>query len=451
MTNANCNSRDNQNKCQCCCSMQPWLVVMSASLFFFYVFVQMNIFNAISPALLKEFNFSAVQLGNLAAYYFYGNVIFLFPAGILLDRLSIRKLMIAVVAIGVVCTYIFSTAHDITTMSLARLGTGLAGAFALLPCIKLASRWFPANRLALVIGLVITVAMLGGMVAQTPATLLTDHFGWRNTVLAGAGLGVLFLVIIATFVRDYPAHMLQSMRDSAAATQQQAAASSSAPATPVIGFWKSLGMVLKNGQTWLAGVYVSLINLPVLILGGTWGALYLVQGHGLDREHASYITSMIFLGMIIGSPLAGWISDKLCLRRMPMIVSAVLALALMLIIVNVPGLPFGALLASFLVLGILMGAQVIGYPVATENNPPAFTATANALASTLIMAGGTLAPAFGWLLEMKWDHRIVDGVSMYAASDYRLAMSMFVVALVVGLIAALLIKETHCKNITLGK
>lgn len=446
MTTTDCNLSSSPEAC--CCKFQPWLVVMSASLFFFYIFVQMNIFNAISPALIKEFNFSAVQLGNLAAYYFYGNVIFLIPAGILLDRFSVRKLLIHVVALCIISTYIFSVAHDLTTLSLARLGIGLTGAFCFLPCIKLASRWFQPNRLALVVGLVVTMAMLGGMVAQTPFTLLTDHFGWRNAVLVGAGLGIFCLLAIIIFVRDYPASMLQKAKRDASATCC-ASTDSAAPAA-TISFWRSLWMVLKNSQNWLAGIYISFINLPVLVLGGTWGALYLVQGHNLSRESASYVTSMLFLGMIIGSPLAGWISDKMGVRRPPMIAGILLSLLLMLAIVYTPGLSLSVLLVGFLILGILLGAQVIGYPVVTESNHPELTATANALSSTLIMAGGTLSPVFGWLLEMKWDHKIVDGVSVYSACDYQLAMMMFIVTLVIGFIAAVLLKETRCRNITIA-
>jgi sugar phosphate permease len=419
---------------QPCCKFQPWLVVLSAALFFFYIFIQMNIFNAISPALLKEFNLSAVQLSGLATYYFYGNIIFLFPAGLLLDRVSVRKLLLLALFVSAGCTYLFSVSHSLTAMNLARLGLGLAGSFALVPCIKLASRWFPPNRMALVIGLVVTMAMLGGMVAQTPVTLLTDHYGWRMALSVGAGLGAVLLVLIALFVRDFPPGMEKS--------------GAAAPGVADdMSIWRSIGMALKNSQTWLAGCYTSLVNLPIFILS-TWGALYLGQVHNLSREHASYIISMMFIGAIIGGPLAGAISDRLRLRRAPMIVGAIIAIILMALLLFVPHLSFTALLVLVLLLGVITSAQVIGYPVVAESNPPAITATATSISSILIMSGGLLNQVFGWLVERNWDHKMVDGVPFYSNHDYCTAMSIMLIGFVLALIASLLVKETHCKNIT---
>jgi len=427
------------NQCLCsndkCCKMQPWFVVISAALFFFYIYIQMNVFNAVGPAILKEFNCDALQLSKLASYYFYGNILFLFPAGVISDRFSIRKLLTIAVMLCVICTYFFATAHSLVLMNLARFGIGLTGAFCFLPAIKLASRWFPANRIALVVGLVVTVGMLGGTAAQTPLTLLADSIGWRNATLAIAGLGVLLLLIILVCVRDYPTNMAQN-------------SNTPRSGSTAISFWHSIIMVLKNTQNWFTGFYISLLNLPLFVLGGTWGSLYLVQAHALSRADASYVTSMLFVGMIIGSPLAGWISDKLGLRRLPMVIGMVIATALMMTIVYSPSLSFVTLATLFFVFGVIASTQVIGYPVVNESNPPALTATANALSSILIVGGGTLTPIFGALLEKNWDHKIVDGIAIYAVSDYRVAMTMFIVAFIIGLIFVLLVKETHCRNIT---
>ena len=51
--------------------MLPWIVCFSAALFFFYEFIQMNMFNAISADLMRAFSLHATELGKLSAYYFY--------------------------------------------------------------------------------------------------------------------------------------------------------------------------------------------------------------------------------------------------------------------------------------------------------------------------------------------------------------------------------------------
>src|SRR5689334_404568 len=72
-------------------SKLAWLVCFVGSLFFFYEFIQMNMFNAINTHLMHDFNLDAAELGSLSATYFLANVAFLLPAGIILDRFSTRK------------------------------------------------------------------------------------------------------------------------------------------------------------------------------------------------------------------------------------------------------------------------------------------------------------------------------------------------------------------------
>lgn len=41
-----------------------------------------------------------------------------------------------------------------------------------------------------------------------------------------------------------------------------------------------------------------------------WGSLYLVQIRGLMQADASFVTSMLFIGTIIGAvPVVGWLSQ----------------------------------------------------------------------------------------------------------------------------------------------
>lgn len=412
-------------------ALQPWIVVLATSLFFFYIFAQMHIFNAIIPGLIKEFQFNAVQLGNLSALYYYGNVLFLFPAGMLLDRLSVKRILVFSMAVTVVCSFIFYLTSSIHVMYITRLLIGIVGSFCMLGCVKIASRWFPPNRMALVIGLCITMAMLGGMIAQTPLTLLADAYGWRAAMLTWVILGVGLFALIATFVKDFPPNTQEFF------AKQKAKLNA-------FGFFHSLGLVLKNPQNWLGGLYICFINLPIFIFA-TWGSIYLVQAHNLARTEASYVISMLFIGAIVGSPLIGWISDKIGRRKLPMIIGAIVSIVVMLLIMYSTNLSLTWLLILFLALGIITSAQVVGYPLIVESNSPTITATASSIGSTLIMSGGTLMPVFGWLLELKWDHKMVDGLPIYSISDCRLAVSMMLIAFIIGLITSLLVKETHCQ------
>src|SRR3989338_3017023 len=182
-----------------------WMVTLTASLFFFYEFIQLNLFNAIDEPLMRDFGLNPAQLGQLASMYFYANAIFLFPAGNMLDRYSTKKLLLFAVAICIIGTFIFALSKSVMMAGFGRFLVGAGASFCFLSCIRLASRWFAPHRMAFVTGVIVVMAMLGGLVAQTPFALLTEYVnGWRNAVLIDAALGIVIFFAIAWLVQDRP-------------------------------------------------------------------------------------------------------------------------------------------------------------------------------------------------------------------------------------------------------
>ena len=128
-----------------------------------------------------------------------------------------------------------------------------------------------------------------------------------------------------------------------------------------------------------------------------------------------------------------------------MIVSALLSLATIALLIYVPNLSFAQLITLFLLLGFFTSAQIISYPTIAESNPHYLTGTATSIASVLIMGGGAVfQPLFGWLMDLHWNHQMLNNAPVYSASDYLLSMAILPVAFILGLIAALFIRETNC-------
>lgn len=72
---------------------RPWLVVFSAASFFFLINSATNL-NVLTPYFITRFNFDAETIGFLFACYYYTNIIFVLWAGIILDKISTRKVLI---------------------------------------------------------------------------------------------------------------------------------------------------------------------------------------------------------------------------------------------------------------------------------------------------------------------------------------------------------------------
>src|SRR5579862_5129485 len=108
---------------------QGWIVILAASLYFFYEFIQLNLFNAIDVQLMKAFNLNAPQLGQLSSMYFYANLLFLFPAGILLDRFSTKKILLCAITLSTLGTFIFAISSTYSEAAIARFVIGAGAAF----------------------------------------------------------------------------------------------------------------------------------------------------------------------------------------------------------------------------------------------------------------------------------------------------------------------------------
>ena len=122
----------------------------------------------------------------------------------ILDRISTRRVILTTLLICSLGTLLFGMATSVYIAQICRFFTGIGSAFCFLSSMRLASRWFPTQQLALVTGLVVTMAWMGGMVAQTPLTLLIEKLGWRHALAVDAGLGLIIWGFIYLFVQDYP-------------------------------------------------------------------------------------------------------------------------------------------------------------------------------------------------------------------------------------------------------
>ena len=415
---------------------RAWLVCLSAGLFFFYEFIQLHMFNSLSTHLMRDFSINAWQLGLLSNTYLMADVVFLLPAGIILDRFSVRRVILCAITLCVMGTIGFALTNNIYYAGAFHFLSGIGNAFCFLSCILLASRWFEPKRQALVVGIIVTMAMTGGWLAQTPLALMTAAIGWRSTLLMVSALGAAIMVLIYFVVFDYPKGYKP---------------------TPVnnrdgeLGFWEGLGLAAKNMQTWLAGLYTSLFNLPIMILGASMGDLYLSQAHNLSMKSASTASGMLFIGTIIGAPLAGWISDLMERRKLPMLIGGLASLLILSYIFYGPGLTPHSAIVTFFLLGLFTSSQVISYPMISESNPEQIRGTALAIASVLIMGGAfVMTQVFVTVLQMGWSHMYVNNVAYYSPQEYFNAMLIFPSAFVVGLFACLATRETYCRTSTIS-
>lgn len=405
-----------------------WVMALLGAIFFFYAFMQANLMTSFSSELIRSYNANASSLSFFTAAFFYGNIIFILPAGLLLDRYSPKSLMLIGMFLAIAGTFIFGVSHNIFIGAVGRFLCGIMMALGLIGPLKLASLWLPPNKMALASSLIITIGMFGAVVAQAPVAILIQSIGWRGALMAITFFGIFIALVIAFFIKVPKIEKIEK-------------------AALSLGVFNSLKEVTKSPQNWLAGFFICLQNQPIAIMGALFGIPYLTQVHGFLPLEASMITSMLFFGMIIGSPFFGWFSDFIKLRKLPMYIGSVSCLCLLLFLLFGPKLNSLSAHLLFLLIGFTSAAQVLGYPLISESNSQKISGTALSLASLIIMGFGygLGLPFVGWLLEMAWSGDILNGMSIYSAGAYQKALFSMPFGVFIGLVLLFFIKETKCK------
>ncbi|MGE0197226.1 MAG: MFS transporter [Simkaniaceae bacterium] len=406
--------------------MLPWVVCFSASLFFAYELLQLHVMNAISPLLMRDLGLNATQFGTLSSTYLLADVIFLLPAGILLDRFSVRKVILTALFLCILGTIGFCKAQTLGFACLCHFLSGIGNAFCFLSCMMLISKWFPLEKQAFVMGLMITMGMLGGVVAQLPFSILAEHFNWRGALFIDGLMGIGIFALIYLFVKDAP-------RNSEVIGKETG-----------VPFWTGIKRSVLNVHNICCGLYTGFMNLPLMIISAVWGTLFLTQVHHLSLVKSSVIVSMICLGTIVGSPLFGWISDKIGRRIFPMLLGGIASIGVMLFIMLMREPSAEMLSALFFLLGFVTSSQVLGYPAITENNPPELTGTSMGIAALIIMGmPAFIQPLSGKLLDWGWQGALVEGAPLYALSDFLRAFSIFPIGFLLALVALSKVKESR--------
>jgi sugar phosphate permease len=402
-----------------------WVVCLSAGLFFLYEFFQLNIFDVINQPLRDDFHLDATQLSWMSSAYLWADILFLLPAGVILDRFSTRTVILSAMFVCVLGTVGFALTDSFIFASFCHFLSGIGNAFCFLSCVVLVSHWFPPRRQALVVGSLVTMAFIGGMMAHTPFAYLNELFGWRRALLIDGAVGAVLLLWISLIVRDRPEDSpLKENRE-----KNQVAP----------GFIKAL----SNPQNWLAGFFTSFLNLPIMVLCALWGASYLQTVHHLSEMAASNVVSLIFMGSVIGCPLVGWLSDSRGRRKPLMILGAVATLIIIIPFFLDIALSQLTLSILFFALGFFTSTQVISYPLIAESNPAETTGASTGIASVIVMGGGGVGQVlFGWLMA----HHARSAIATYTVADFKFAMWVFPITAILALIAALLIRETYCKR-----
>jgi sugar phosphate permease len=414
-----------------------WLIFSILALAYFLVYFHRLSLSVVADDLIKDLQTSAGVMGLLGSMYFYCYAFMQIPAGLLSDSFGPRKTVACSLLLAAAGSVLFGLAPGITTAFWGRILVGFGVSAVFIPAMKVLSQWFKAHEFASMAGLLNAVGGAGVLAATWALALMTGYFGWRLSFIL-IGLGTIVLAgLIWLIVRDRPSD--RGFPDIVSSHKAKLQAGSS-PGD--ISLWQGLAMVLNNKYFWPVAVWFFFDCGIFFGFGALWGGPYLMHVYQLTRSEAGAILSMIAWAMIIGSPVLGFVSDRVLKSRKKVIVlcTSILVLEFGFLCIFPAGLPRPALYCLFFIFSLCASSIVaIGFTTTKELFPVRIAGTSVGVVNFFPFLGGAIfMPVLGWVLDI---FPQTDGA--YALKGYFVVLLILLGAAGAAWICALLMKETY--------
>lgn len=407
--------------------LNAYLIFLISSSFYLYEYILQVAPGVMSEHMMEAFQINAAGFGIVSAFYFYAYAPMQLPAGLLFDRYGPRKLMtiaLLVCSVGSIC---FASTDHLFTAALGRLLIGMASAFSFIGILVLISRWFPPRQFAFLAGLAQAMSSVGAIFGETPLAALVEHLGWRPASFILAFIGVLLAITVWFIVRDFP------NQENPQVTKKRE--------------WRSelkrLLEVCKHSFTWLIAAYAFTVWAPIVIFAALWGVPYLVTKYSISTLLASWMCSMVWIGIAVGSPLLGWFSDYMCNRRLSLFLSSLIGLASAIALLYIPNLSLSWMYFVLFMFGVGAGGQTVSFAVIAEQNPLELVGTASGFNNMAVLLGGAIfQPIVGLVLHHNAGASDI-GSPLYSVDNYNKALVVLPICFFFSLIAVFFIKESH--------
>ncbi len=272
-------------------------------------------------------------------------------------------------------------------------------------------------------GLTASLATSGALCATFPLALAVESFGWRCTFLFLAGVTFLLAVSVGVFVRNHPPGMDRPRSD-----QQKIKALS------------ALRAVLSGSSFWGIAFLFFCSTGTLLTIQGLWGGPYLIDVFGMTPAQAGGILLAIPIGYMVGSPIAGLVSDRLLESRKKTIfiwVSLYLLTVLLLVSLR-PGHSF-LLIPVYGGIGFFGSAGPLLLAHLKDIFPRPIVGTALTCGNFFAMGGAAVQQFVTGLLIGR--HQAVDRV--YPLQAYREAFLYLAVFMALALLVYLRFAQAH--------
>jgi MFS family permease len=390
-----------------------WLVAS-----FFYVCRYML---RIMPSIMLDdimlrFHMDTAMVGQFSGIYYIGYSLLHLPIGILLDRYGPRKVIPCCILLSIMGILPIICAEHWLWPILGRMVTGIGSSAAILGVFKVIRMAYGEERFAKMLSFSVMIGLLGAIYGGTPVRYMCKVLNNYQIVIAILVLMGILLAFITYRVVPPMDNMRDNMKKSSA--------------------FAGIGSVSGNANVMIICFSAGLMVGPLEGFADIWGPKFLDQIYHIEAAKASFITSMVFIGMCFGAPVLNCIAEKSKSYLGTVIFAGLLMFIVFILLVTSLIHSTAALAIGLFLVGICSAYQILAIYEASTYVSENVAGITTAMANMIIMI-------FGYML-----HGAIGGViklfgGIQDESAFRYGIAVIPMALLLGIIGFMIVA---CRN-----
>lgn len=380
-----------------------WIVLAGLCLIGLLAYVDRVNLSVSAAVIMKEFNFSATQMGLILGAMFPGYLLFNIIGGALLDRLAPTRLFMFAIAVWSLCTAWVTQISTFALFYLARFIFGSAEGLMPPYCTKIISSWMLPKERGRSQASWIAATMIGVAVGAPVSGIIIKAYDWRTLFYIFTVFGFIVICILWLIIKDSPRNhrwVFPEERKLIEDTLEEERIKKAYAPGEIASRWEIM-QLLRDPYLWLMAIgYFTAITMWWANL--TWLPGYLVKEKGFTILKSGYWSSFPFLMGAFGLMCGGFITDRLLKgRRVPEIfLFQLLAPPLVFIAV---GSTNNAVMVTAFAISMFFTCGAVGqwWPLPMELFTRKLAGTASGIMSGIGTIGAIIAPVLlGYVFDM---------------------------------------------------
>jgi len=396
-----------------------WWVWALGVAFVVFLFSIQTGYAIVNPLLRKSLSLSFAEIGLIAALYTWVFAICQFLSGALLDLFGARKVLTTSVMLVTVGVFIFAFSDSFFGILLAQFFLAVGSCSGFVGAGFVGAQWFGPGKFSFMFGLAQLFVALSSAFTQNIFNITLNFISWR-TLYVGMGIfGVFLIILYLFFMRDHQLYRSQKQSSGTLFLKD---------------FYEDLISVAKVPHVWAAAIGGGMTFAVTLALGVVW-APKMMLAHAISQEDANFATSMVWLGLAICSPLITYLSDKFNDRKWLILIGTVIQLSCLLLVLFLPTHNLLLLMLLLFIFGVCSAAHMLAFTTAADVLPEKYVGTASAIVNGfMFISGGIMISLPG---------KLIDVSSNWTMHAIQKAFVPLIIGLVVAILVALIMKNTH--------